>query len=106
MLDLHVHICMPLLTFVLVQQPFFCRLTTARSPLHAPGLLSRLLYFQELQGRAKQREQDEAERKRRAQDKFASLLRHLRKLDADTTWDQFLDDYDREPEYRAVSGDR
>lgn len=71
-----------------------------------PLVLCRLLYFQELQGRAKQREQDEAERKRRAQDKFASLLRHLRKLDADTTWDQFLDDYDREPEYRAVSGDR
>ena len=40
----------------------------------------------------------------RAKDKFAVMLRHLRKIDADTTWEAFLSKYDQEPEYKAVSG--
>ena len=63
----------------------------------------RKLFFLELVSRAKQREEEEAERLTRAKDKFAALLRHLRKIDADTTWEAFLSKYDQEPEYKAVS---
>jgi hypothetical protein len=61
--------------------------------------------FEELVGRVKARESEDAERRRRNRDRFASMLRHLRKLGADTTWDAFVSDYDREPEFKALGAD-
>ena len=31
------------------------------------------------------------------------MLRHLRKLSAETTWEEFVTDYEQEPEFKAVS---
>ena len=50
------------------------------------------------------REEEELERHRRAKDKFASMLRHLKKVGTQTTWEEFVADYDQEPEFKAVSG--
>ena len=70
--------------------------------LHLP-LPRRSSFFDELVGRAKLREEEEEERRRRARDKFAVMLRHLRKLSAETTWEEFVTDYEQEPEFKAVS---
>ncbi len=77
-----------------------CQSSSTRAITHDCSF--RLLYFEELLGRAKLKEEEDLERKKRAKEKFSSMLRHLRKLDADTTWEQFVADYEREPEFRMV----
>ena len=79
-----------------------CSLRT-KCPINLIEILCRSVYFQELVGRAKLREEEEVERHRRAKDKFASMLRHLRKVTEVTTWDEFVAAYDQEPEFKAVS---
>ncbi len=62
-------------------------------------------FFEDLVEKAKQKEKEVAEAKKRAQDKFSDLLRYeesRRRLDVETSWDSFVKDYDSDPEFTAV----
>lgn len=63
-------------------------------------------FFDEALGRAKLRAVEEAERRRKGRDKFASFLRHARGLREDTEWESFAAQNEKEPEMRMVSSDR
>lgn len=54
-------------------------------------------------GRIKQKEEEEEKARRRARDRFTSLLRHSRGINADTTWEVFEKDYGSEKEFKEVS---
>jgi pre-mRNA-processing factor 40 len=73
-------------------QTLACKPTTTR----------RRAYWEEQVGKAKQREEEEEARRKRAKDRFTSLLRHARNLDASTTWEEFTADYEREKEFKEV----
>eukprot|EP00798_Chlamydomonas_sp_ICE-L_P030495 gene30495-35513_t len=60
-------------------------------------------YFEELVGRARLREEEEADRKRRYKDKLGSLIRHARPtVTASTTWEDFLKSNEQEPEIKTL----
>lgn len=61
----------------------------------------RRTYYDELLGKARQKEKDAAKR-RRARDKFNSLLRHARDVNVDTSWDTFKREYRDDKEFREV----
>ncbi len=63
----------------------------------------RKLYLEESVAKARAREAEEAERRRRARDKLASYMRHARpSIKADSSWEEWLAEHDREPEVKAV----
>lgn len=71
------------------------------------ALPRRRLYYEEMVGRAKEREAEEEARRRRARDKLASYLRHARGLkDGTLSWSEFLEGHGKEPEVKAVSEGR
>lgn len=56
--------------------------------------------------KARSREAEEAERRRRARDKLASYMRHARPVvREDSAWEQWLAEHEREPEVRAVGAE-
>lgn len=72
------------------------RLCHVRSP-------TRRLYFEEAVARARQREADEADRRRRAKDKLVSYMKHSRPaVREDSVWEDWLAEHEREPEVKAV----
>ncbi len=53
--------------------------------------------------RARQREADEADRRRRAKDKLVSYMKHSRPaVREDSVWEEWLAEHEREPEVKAV----
>lgn len=68
-----------------------------------PACACRLAYFEELHERAKQREEQEAAKRKKSKDRLQSLLRHLRKLDGSWNWEKFQKEYGKESEVKAVS---
>ncbi len=66
----------------------------------------RRTYFEESLSKAKAREAEEAERRRRARDKLASYMRHCRPaVRDDRVWEEWLKEHEREPEVKAVGPD-
>ena len=62
-----------------------------------PARARRLAYFEELHERAKQREEQEAAKRKKSKERLQSLLRHLRKLDGSWSWEMY------QKEVKAVS---
>eukprot|EP00198_Chlamydomonas_reinhardtii_P003267 XP_001692603.1 WW domain protein [Chlamydomonas reinhardtii] len=63
-------------------------------------------FWEDAVAKARSREAEEAERRRRARDKLASYMRHARPVvREDSAWEQWLAEHEREPEVRALSLD-
>jgi hypothetical protein len=65
--------------------------------------VSRKLWFEDQQGRARVREEEEEARRRKAHDRLASLMRHSRVMGPDTSWEQFLEAHGKDKEVKDVN---
>lgn len=79
-------------------------LEAADKKLHTYHQSYKRSYYEELVGRAKQKAEESDKRKRRARDEFASFLRHAKGIYHDTPWEDFEATFEKEPEFKAVSG--
>ena len=58
--------------------------------------------FEELQGRAREKAEKEAKKRKLAREDFSSLLRHTHSIEADTTWEEATAVLHKEPEFKQV----
>jgi len=60
------------------------------------------VWFEEQQGKAKVREEEEELRKKKSRDRFGSLLRHARGFGPDSTWESFASTYEKDKDFKEV----
>ncbi len=61
-------------------------------------------FFEELQGKARQREKEEHKRRKRAKEELGSSFRHDRHILADTPWEEVAAAYKDSSTFKLVGG--